>query len=112
MLGLAPPSGFGGVDVVDAAVMASRGRSLVATGARGKVSLRAGSLVLFGTAARSQLCDVELDPTCVTDNSALYPLSELRLRAEASSVFGAPAVSAPTVVFDPALTAAMRAWGR
>lgn len=110
-LGLTAPPTFGGVDVIDAAT-AQQERSVVATGARGKISLRQGSLVLFGTAERSQLCDLDLDAACATDASSTLPLSEMLMRSGATSVFSAPTVSGQTVVLDPALSAALRAWGR
>lgn len=110
-LGLTAPPTFGGIDVIDAAA-AQQERSIVATGARGKISLREGSLVLFGTADKSQLCDLDLDAACATDASSTLPLSEMLMRSAATSVFATPPVSGETVVFDPGLSAALRAWGR
>ena len=68
--------------------------------------------MLFGTAERSQLCDLDLDAACATDASSTLPLSEMLMRSGATSVFSAPTVSGQTVVSDPALSAALRAWGR
>lgn len=111
-LGLTAPPSFGGVDVVDAVASPKEARAVFATAPRGKLTLREGSLILSGTAGRTQLCDLDLDAACATDVSSTYPLAEIRLRGEAASVFAAPAVSGQAVVFDSALSAALRAWGR
>jgi len=112
MLGLSAPQAFGGTDVMGLVVGAPDARPLVASSPRGKLSLRQGSLVITGTAEKDALCDLSIDEGCATDVSATYPLAASQLRREAASVFAVPRVRSATIVPNPALTSALRLWGR
>ena len=68
-----------------------------------------------GTAKREQLCDVLLEPACVTDVRATYPLT---VESLGRAAFDIGRLDAPTVVhrepatIDTVTSTAMRVWGR
>ncbi len=115
-LGLAPSSYFQGVDLFRTAggYFPPSARPLMATSA-GYFSLRWGALVWSGTAKREQLCDVLLEPACVTDVRATYPLT---VESLGRAAFDIGRLDAPTVVhrepatIDTVTSTAMRVWGR
>ncbi len=115
-LGLNPSTYFQGVDLFRTAggYFPPAARPLMAT-ASGHFSLRWGALVWSGTAKREQLCDVLLEPACVTDVRATYPLTIESLERAA---FDISRVDKPTdlrrepATIDTATSAALRAWGR
>ena len=83
--------------------------------AAGYFSLRWGALVWSGTAKRAQLCDVSLEPACVTDVRATYPLTVESLERAAFDIrrLDTPSdVHREPATIDTATSTAMRAWGR
>jgi len=114
--GLPAPVAFRGVNLrtrTDDATVAM-GRSMLAVD-RDRFALRWGAFVLGGTHDReTKLCDLSLEPACVTDVRESYPLAARLLH---QALFDAlvhtkpPAAREPASI-DPATLAALRAWGR
>ena len=115
-LGLEPPTSFGGVDLLDFARGKSRagGRPMAAT-ASGRFAVRWDRYVLSGARDReNKLCDLALEPACVTDVRPTYPLAlDVLHRAAFDALVGVepPAPREPAAL-DSATAAALRAWGR
>ncbi len=115
-LGLDPPSAFGGLDLFDVARGGGppAGRAMAAT-ASGRFAVRWDRYVLSGAREReNKLCDLALEPACVTDVRPTYPLAlDVLHRAAFDALVGgeAPAQREPATV-DAATLAALRAWGR
>ncbi|MEO6419090.1 MAG: sulfatase-like hydrolase/transferase [Polyangiaceae bacterium] len=115
-LGLNPSTYFQGVDLFRTAggYFPPAARPLMAT-AGNHFSLRWGALVWSGTSKREQLCDVLLEPSCVTDVRATYPLT---IECLERAAFDITRLDTPTDVhrepatIDASTSAAMRAWGR
>ncbi|MFO0675039.1 MAG: sulfatase-like hydrolase/transferase [Polyangiaceae bacterium] len=114
--GLALPRDFVGVTFEDARAdgSAHEGRVLVAE-SEGRFSLRRGSLVLLGSGDRDfRLCDLTLEPACVTDVRATYPLAHESMRSAAFDGLGTPEgrhAREPAPI-DVATASSLRAWGR
>ncbi len=114
-LGLAPPSAFGGIDLVQALPRgADDARPLLATLGE-RYSLLWGSFILTGTPGKDpRLCNLSLEPVCTTDVRATHPLAT---EATTREVWDAleklpprPPREVPTL--DAAAAAALKAWGR
>jgi hypothetical protein len=125
-LALAPPAGFEGLDLLQLAngdVVIGGERPLVATSAA-RFAIRWGAFVLGGTREReTKLCDLVLEPTCVTDVRKTYPLALDILHRVAWDAVGpstAPragakgpgTISREPAFLDPTTMAALYAWGR
>ena len=115
-LGLAPPEAFKGADlaaVARGAVVPAQ-RPQAATHA-GHFSVRWGSLVLLGVRDReTRLCDVSLDPACVSDVRATTPLAlepMHRWTMDALAASPTPYPREPAVLDARTLSALVR-WGR
>lgn len=76
LLGLPALPWFEGTDVLVTASgrVPARGRARIAT-ANGRLAARLGSFVLTGTARRGDLCDLALEPACLTDVRATHPIA-------------------------------------
>jgi arylsulfatase A-like enzyme len=115
-LGLAPPKAFGGIDLLDLAAGRSPPdpRPFLATLAD-KFTLRWGTFVLLGQKRReTRLCDLALEPACLTDVRPSYPLAVDVLHGAALDALvtgGTPPAREPATI-DSATSAALRAWGR
>jgi arylsulfatase A-like enzyme len=115
-LGLEPPTSFGGIDLLAVAHGDSpaAGRPLVAT-AGGRFAVRWDRYVLSGARDReAKLCDLALEPACVTDVRPTYPLAlEVLHRAAFDGLVAAdpPPLREPATL-DAPTAAALRAWGR
>jgi arylsulfatase A-like enzyme len=115
-LGLAAPIGFGGVDLVDLArgALSLSPRPLMAVEGE-RFSLRWGSFTDLGLREReTRLCDLSLEPACVGDVRATYPLTASMLHAAAfdALVSSSPRPPREAVASDPATASALHAWGR
>jgi len=123
-LALAPPAGFEGIDLVALAngdLLVSGERALVATSAA-RFAVRWGPFVLAGTREReTKLCDLGLEPTCVTDVRKTYPLALEALHRVAWDAVGPSATVKPRspgsiarepAFLDPTTMAALVLWGR
>jgi arylsulfatase A-like enzyme len=116
VLGLAPPVGFGGVDLVDLAGGRASpfARPLTAT-LGDRFALRWGGFAETGQRDReTRLCDLSLESACVSDVRATYPLVASLLHAAAFDALVTP-TSRPQrepATIDPATAAALRAWGK
>src|SRR5450631_3075353 len=123
---LAPPASFEGIDLLQLAngdVAMSGERPLVATSAA-RFAVRWGPFVLAGTREReTKLCDLMLEPTCVTDVRKTYPLALEALHRVAWDAVGPSATPRPNAktpgavarepaFLDPTTMAALYAWGR
>jgi arylsulfatase A-like enzyme len=89
-------------------------RPLLATG-EDRFSLRWGPFVTSGAKDHEgRLCDVSLEPACVTDVRASYPLASRVLHTTLwEDLLGAkPAFAREPASVDPATLAALHAWGR
>jgi arylsulfatase A-like enzyme len=116
VLGLAPPVDFGGVDLIDlAAGRASPfARPLMAT-LGDRFELRWGGFAETGQHDREmRLCDLALEPACVSDVRATYPLAASLLHAAAfrALVTTTARPQRELATIDPATAAALRAWGK
>ncbi len=123
LLGLTPPSQFQGTNVLTAlGYGAGAGeapglidRPLVASG-MGRFSARWGPFVLVGTVEKfGKLCDLSLEPACVTDVRRTYPLAVDVLQAVAVDAMArprGPRLSREPAFLDPGTMAALTAWGR
>jgi arylsulfatase A-like enzyme len=115
-LGLQAPSSFGGLNLLEVARKGApvAERPMVATGA-GRFSVRWDRYVLSGARDReSKLCDLGLEPSCVTDVRPTYPLALdilHRVAFDALVATGPGPTHEPATV-DTATAAALRAWGR
>lgn len=117
VLGLEAPASFGGTELLGLA----RGdrphaeRPMAATAAN-RFSVRWGPFVLIGTRDKAQhLCDLVLEPSCVTDVRATHPLAMTALHRVAFDAAGPGAVAAAPrepVFLDPTTLAQLTAWGR
>jgi hypothetical protein len=121
-LGLAPPASFGGLDLLGLANGddAPRDRPLLATTAA-RFALRWGSFVLVGTREHeTRLCDLTLEPACLTDVRKAYPIALEIMHRAAHDAVGGPgthigdksAVAREPAFIDPDTEAALEAWGR
>lgn len=80
-----------------------------------RFSVRWGGFVYVGARDRGlRLCNLALDPDCVSDVRATHPLASELMHAVAFDelVKKEPPVVAPRVVPDDKLPSALRAWGR
>jgi hypothetical protein len=116
ILGLAPPSGFGGIDLVDLAAGRADGgaRPLMAT-LGDRFALRWGGFAEVGQHDReTRLCDLSLEPACVTDVRATYPLVASLLHAAAFRALVTTTTRPPRepATIDPGTAAGLRVWGR
>jgi arylsulfatase A-like enzyme len=115
-LGLAAPVGFGGIDLVDLAGgrVPTFARPLMATLAE-RFALRWGSFADTGQRDHeTRLCDLSLEPACVSDVRASYPLAASLLHAATfDALVGGPArPPREPATIDPATASSLRAWGR
>jgi arylsulfatase A-like enzyme len=116
-LGLTPPAAFTGTDLWSAATgrVAPDGRPELATlGAR--FALRWGSFVLAGarspvTDRETKLCDLTLEPACLSDVRGAFPLALEALHREAFDQLAAPEHARAPAVLDPKSVSAVKAWG-
>ncbi len=116
VLGLAPPLGFGGIDLIDLAGgrVPTFARPLMAT-LGDRFALRWGGFVDIGQRDReTRLCDLSLEPACVSDVRGTYPLAASLTHAAAfdALVGGSSRPPREPVTIDPATAAALRVWGR
>src|SRR5262249_46245894 len=115
-LGLAPPAALQGVSFLDTAsgdAMASA-RPVTATSIA-RFALRWGSFVLSGPRDReTKLCDLSLEPACVTDVRAAYPFAhEAMHRAALDVAARTPAKPArEPAILDSNAQIVLKAWGR
>ena len=117
-LGLRPPDGFDGIDLVTAAIDPSSApvRPTFTEGVKRSVA-RWGHLVYFaGTGGDERLCDTILDPACLTDVQSTYPIAidGLRRLLRADQRFdsrSAPPSREPATI-DQATATALKTWGR
>jgi hypothetical protein len=121
-LGLAPPASFLGLDLIGLAngEDAPRDRPLLATTAA-RFALRWGSFVLAGTREHeTRLCDLTLEPACITDVRKSYPIALEIMHRAAHDAVGGPgshvgdknAVAREPAFIDPETEAALEAWGK
>jgi arylsulfatase A-like enzyme len=115
-LGLVAPVGFGGIDLIDLAGgrLPTFARPLMAT-LGDRFALRWGSFADSGQRDReTRLCDLSLEPACVSDVRGSYPLASSLLHAAAfdARVGGPPRPPREPVTIDPTTALALRAWGR
>jgi arylsulfatase A-like enzyme len=116
ILGLTSPDAFGGVDLVD---LAAHRTSLIARPLMSmlgdRFALRWGSFVEMGQRDREgRLCDLTLEPTCISDVRESYPLTSAVLHAEAFDLLVTKKGSAPArepTRLDKEAHDALRAWG-
>jgi Sulfatase len=114
-LGLAPPSAFGGVDLLKALPRgADDARPLLATLGE-RYSLLWGSFLLTGNPGKDpKLCNLSLEPVCTTDVRATHPLATEATTREVWDALeklpARPPREAPTL--DATAAAALKAWGR
>jgi hypothetical protein len=115
-LGLSAPVGFGGIDLIDLAAgrLPTFARPLMAT-LGDRFALRWGTLVDDGVRDReTRLCDLSLEPACVSDVRASYPLAASILHSATFDMLVSSGARLPRepVTIDPATAAALKAWGR
>ncbi len=113
-LGLRPPTSFGGIDLglpsSTQQLTAPRVRVAMADGAS---ALRLGDRVLQARGATpGRLCDLSLEPSCITDVRATYPVSAATLEF-AFAPWLSRALTSPThpVTIDATEAAARTVWG-
>jgi hypothetical protein len=114
-LGLAAPVGFGGLDLIDLAggLAPTFARPLMATLGE-RFALRWGVFAETGQRDReTRLCDLSLEPACVSDVRGSYPLAASLMHSAAfdALVGGPPRPPREPVTIDPATASALRAWG-
>lgn len=108
---LAAPEPFGGVDLFRVASPQLVPRSLVATAGERR-STRWGDLVRLEAPGRSvRLCDLALEPDCVTDVSGGRPISSMLMRDGGARRGGAGAKRAAAWAPDADTQARLRQWG-
>ncbi len=117
MLGLPPPPSFQGVDLAmqAAGVVVPAERPLAAT--RGdRTALRWGVFVLAGLRQHeTRLCDLSLDPTCVTDVRSTSPIALESLRRWGVENLGRsfpPPFPRESAALDDRTKASLLRWGR
>jgi arylsulfatase A-like enzyme len=117
LLGLDAPDSFGGVDLVDLAAhrTAPFARPLLSSQGE-RFALRWGTFVEMGQREREgRLCDLSLEPTCISDVSGTYPLAASLLHASAFDLLvtrkGHPPPREPAAI-DKETHDALQAWGR
>jgi arylsulfatase A-like enzyme len=114
-LGLEPSAYFQGIDLFRTASgwTPPEGRALLAT-ARTRFALRWGSFVLSGNERHEQLCDLTLEPTCLTDVRSTHPLAFDALDRVYFDMKKTEAGGKPreTVEVDAETSASLKAWGR
>jgi arylsulfatase A-like enzyme len=116
-LGLAPPAGFGGVDLgaIAQGALVQTERPLLATRA-GRFSVRWGPYVLMGSHDReARMCDLSLDPACVADVRATSPIAIEAVHRWAVDALGStsPAANGRTpAIIDASSAASLVRWGR
>jgi hypothetical protein len=117
ILGLASPDAFRGVDLVD---LAAHRTSTVArpllSSTSDRFALRWGSLVEMGQRDHEgRLCDLSLEPTCISDVRGTYPLTSAILHAEAFDLLvtqkGHPPIREAATI-DKETHDQLHAWGR
>jgi arylsulfatase A-like enzyme len=117
LLGLEPPDSFGGVDLVDLAAHRAPtiARPLVASFGD-RFALRWGSFVEAGQRDREgRLCDLSLEPNCISDVRTTYPLAASLLHAKAFDFFVSTKAHPPArepANIDKETHEALRVWGR
>jgi arylsulfatase A-like enzyme len=116
LLGLAPPGGFGGMDLIDLASGRASpfARPLMAT-LGDRFELRWGTFAEAGQRDReARLCDLSLEPACVSDVRPTYPFVASMLHAAAfrALVTATARPQREPAAIDPATAAALRAWGK
>ena len=114
--GLPAPSAFRGEDLRVASRRAGFAAPLPTLAMdKDRFALRWGDVVSMGARDREgKLCDLNLEPACVTDVRESYPLASSLLHA---AVFGALVTAKPPIPreaasLDPATLAALKLWGR
>jgi arylsulfatase A-like enzyme len=119
-LGLPPPPQLPGVSLWNVAAQQRPGveRPLVAATTT-RFSARWGAFAVVGTREREvKVCNLSLDPDCVSDVRPSHPLAAEALHSLAWTELVAPPTSTtktpepPRVVADGPTSAALRAWGR
>ncbi|WP_394825280.1 sulfatase-like hydrolase/transferase [Pendulispora albinea] len=117
-LDLSPSSYFRGVDIYRTltGALPDAGRPLLAT-AGTKYALRTGNFILRGSDRREDLCDILIEPACITDVSSTHPLATEALERTLFSILHEPGESPiprEPAVIDPHSSApsALKAWGR
>ena len=113
---LTRPRDFIGVDLSDVATQPARheGRVLVAE-SESRFSVRRGALVLIGSFDRDvRLCDLSLEPACVTDVRATYPLAYEGLRSSAFELLGDAKTrrAREPAPIDSMTASSLHLWGR
>jgi hypothetical protein len=112
-LGLAPPSALDGVDLF-AVEREGSARARVAS-LSDRFSVEWGGLVLLGAGERAgKICDLSLEPACVSDVRPSYPLAaeELERTAYRRLVARDVKVARVPASIDAAAAAQLKAWGR
>ena len=115
-LGLSPPSSFGGLDLVRVAggELPTGGRPMLAS-VEGRFALRWDHYVVSGAKGReTKLCDLVLEPSCVTDVRPTYPLAlDILHRALFDALVTAPRPPPrEPAAIDAATGTALHEWGR
>jgi hypothetical protein len=117
LLGLSSPETFGGVDLVDLAAnrTSSAARPLISL-LGDRFALRWGSFVELGQReTEGRMCDLSLEPDCITDVTGTYPLAASLLHGQAFDFFVAHKSHPPPrepAILDKEARDALRAWGR
>jgi arylsulfatase A-like enzyme len=114
-LGLEPPSSFGGVDLVVVARGSAPDPGPMLATAEGHFALRWNRYVLSGARGKeTKLCDLSLEPACITDVRATYPIAlDILHRVAFDALVDAPSPPPrePATLFTETASA-LRAWGR
>jgi arylsulfatase A-like enzyme len=117
-LGLSAPGAFGGIDLWQSAIEAPdpRGRARLAV-LGNRAALRLGSYVLIAVGAREpKVCDLSLEPACLTDVRPAYPLAAAILQRSAFDALVAPrtvdAVAREGASIDVPTSTVLKSWGR
>jgi hypothetical protein len=112
-LGLAPPSGMRGLDLLSLSSPLARPQ-LASLGTKG--SVRWGPFVWGSASGREgKLCSLVIEPACVSDVRATHPIAEEVLQRVAFDELFAKSKhgdAADPPPLDDATSAALRAWGR
>jgi hypothetical protein len=113
LLGLVPPTQLDGADALELASLPTAARPVLAVhGSR--LALRWGPFVLAGALGQvPRVCDLGLEPECVSDQRASLPLVAEALHAEARlRLAQKPLAGRAPLSPDPAREARLRAWGQ